>query len=104
MIAYWIWSPRGWLKVLGALDYAGGSVVHIVAGFSSLAYFIQRLKENFLFFFLNEIIFKILSYTILVGPRQLIDFRQTKPTNNFEIFLGTILIWTGWFGLSGIIK
>ena len=37
LIAYWTWSPNGWLKVLGSLDYAGGTTVHITAGFSALA-------------------------------------------------------------------
>lgn len=37
VIAYWVWAPKGWLKVLGALDYAGGTAVHITSGASALA-------------------------------------------------------------------
>jgi Amt family ammonium transporter len=36
-IAYWVWVPNGWLKALGALDFAGGTPVHITSGFSALA-------------------------------------------------------------------
>lgn len=70
-------SPNGWLNMLGCLDFAGGSSIHITAGFSGLA------------------------YSIVVGSRQLINFKKTKPTNNFEIFLGTILIWLACFGFNG---
>lgn len=77
LIAFWNWSPNGWLAQLGSLDFAGGTTVHITAGFSALA------------------------YAIVVGSRQLVNFRKTKPTNNFEIFLGTVLIWFGWFGFNG---
>jgi Amt family ammonium transporter len=43
-IAHWVWEPGGWLAKLGALDFAGGSVVHINAGISGLvvAYFWGR--------------------------------------------------------------
>jgi Amt family ammonium transporter len=36
-IAHWVWNPDGWLRGLGALDFAGGLVVHISAGVSALA-------------------------------------------------------------------
>jgi len=38
LIAFWNWSPNGWLAQLGSLDFAGGTTVHITAGFSALAY------------------------------------------------------------------
>ncbi len=37
IVAYWVWGENGWLKKLGALDFAGGTPVHIVSGFSALA-------------------------------------------------------------------
>ena len=37
IIAYWVWAPNGWLRVMGALDFAGGTPVHICSGFSALA-------------------------------------------------------------------
>ena len=37
VIAYWIWSSNGWLKTYGTIDFAGGIVVHVVAGFSAFA-------------------------------------------------------------------
>jgi Amt family ammonium transporter len=37
IVAYWTWSKNGWLRNLGSLDFAGGTVVHIVAGMSGLA-------------------------------------------------------------------
>ena len=36
-VAYWTWNPNGWLRVLGALDYAGGGPVHMTSGFAALA-------------------------------------------------------------------
>ncbi|HWP61675.1 MAG TPA: ammonia channel protein, partial [Candidatus Paceibacterota bacterium] len=36
-IAHWVWSPNGWLHAMGALDFAGGTVVHMSAGFAALA-------------------------------------------------------------------
>jgi hypothetical protein len=48
LIAYWNLSPNGWLTKLGSLDFAGGTTVHITAGFSSLAY-IENNKFEYLF-------------------------------------------------------
>jgi len=36
-LAYWVWNTDGWLRAMGALDFAGGTVVHIAAGFSAIA-------------------------------------------------------------------
>ena len=45
-IAYWSWAEKGFLKVLGAIDYAGGTPVHINSGFSALAYLYLQFIFN----------------------------------------------------------
>lgn len=75
-VAHWVWSDHGWLKELGAVDFAGGIVVHITTGITALL------------------------LAILIGRRQ--DyFKLRKHYNNGFIFLGTFLIWFGWFGFNG---
>ena len=76
-ITYWSWAPNGWLRTLGCLDYAGGTPVHICSGFSALA------------------------YALAVGPRKTVDRANHKPSNVSDIFLGTSLLWFGWFGFNG---
>jgi len=75
-IAYWVWNPNGWIKNLGAIDFAGGTVVHVSAGLSALA------------------------AAIVVGPR--INHRKTeaKPSNVPFVILGAALLWFGWFGFN----
>lgn len=75
-VAHWVWSENGWLLKAGALDFAGGFVVHMTAGFSALV------------------------IAILVGNRK--DFGQAhKPYDTGMILLGTSLLWFGWFGFNG---
>jgi len=76
-IAYWTWAPKGWLRGLDVLDFAGGTPVHITSGFSALA------------------------YALVVGPRRTVDFKKIKPHNPADVFLGTALLWFGWFGFNG---
>ena len=48
-IAHWVWSPQGWLHLLGAMDFAGGTVVHMSSGFAALAAALvvgKRLKRT----------------------------------------------------------
>src|SRR3989338_2568207 len=75
-VAHWVWSPGGWLHTLGALDFAGGTVVHMSAGFSALA------------------------AALLVGKR----IERTHPgsvANNIPfVILGAVLLWFGWFGFN----
>ena len=75
-IAHWVWAPGGWLRSLGALDFAGGTVVHMSAGFSALA------------------------AALLVGKR----IERTLPgsvANNIPfVILGAVLLWFGWFGFN----
>ncbi len=74
-VAHWVWGVGGWLKELGALDFAGGTVVHINAGIAALmiAIFIGKRKGG--------------SKAIL-------------PHNLPLTLLGTALLWFGWFGFN----
>lgn len=75
-IAHWVWSPNGWLHTLGALDFAGGTVVHMSAGFSALA------------------------AALLVG-RRLKQSSLGENANNIPfVILGAVLLWFGWFGFN----
>jgi Amt family ammonium transporter len=76
-VAHWVWGSGGWLAKLGALDFAGGTVVHICAGASALA------------------------LAVLVGPRR--GFREKEPmepSNIPMVALGAGLLWFGWFGFN----
>src|SRR4030042_3676556 len=80
-VAHWVWGDGGWLKTLGALDFAGGTVVHINAGIAALA------------------------AALVVGPRK----GYAGYGNGTEAFiphnlpmtvLGAGLLWFGWFGFN----
>jgi ammonium transporter, Amt family len=75
-IAHWVWEPGGWLAQLGALDFAGGSVVHINAGVSGLvcAYFL--------------------------GPRRGYGRESFEPFNLGLTMAGAGMLWVGWFGFN----
>lgn len=76
-IAHWVWGAGGWLHTLGALDFAGGTVVHISAGFAGLA------------------------AALVIGKRR--DYKQGEPlpSNNVPfVLLGAALLWFGWFGFN----
>ncbi|KAJ6184989.1 hypothetical protein N7519_006290 [Penicillium mononematosum] len=71
-------SLNGWLYNLPSLDFAGGGPVHIASGWSALA------------------------YAFVLGKRKNIDrTSHAKPHNTTLVFLGTALIWFGWFGFNG---
>ncbi len=90
-IAHWVWNPSGWLRGLGAIDFAGGIVVHISAGLSALA------------------------AALVIGRRKGCNtpWKQhmkslnaqaegaEKPTNIPYVLLGAALLWFGWFGFNG---
>jgi len=76
-VAHWVWSPLGWLHSLGALDFAGGTVVHMTAGFSALA------------------------AALLVGRRLQTGSTPANSANNIPfVILGAALLWFGWFGFN----
>jgi len=76
-IAHWVWGDGGWLKMLGALDFAGGTVVHINAGFSALA------------------------IAFVIKPRRGYKEEPMEPSNIPYVLLGLGLLWLGWFGFNG---
>ncbi|KAJ5159872.1 uncharacterized protein N7482_006876 [Penicillium canariense] len=77
-VACWTWNSNGWLYNLPALDFAGGGPVHIASGWSALA------------------------YALVLGKRKHMDEpSHGKPHNTTLVFLGTTLIWFGWFGFNG---
>ena len=76
-IAHWVWGSGGWLAQLGALDFAGGTVVHVNAGISALA------------------------LALVLGPRMGFKEGETMEPNNIPyVVLGAALLWFGWFGFN----
>ena len=90
-IAHWVWNPDGWLRGLGAIDFAGGIVVHISAGLSALAaaLVIGRRKGC-------AVPWKDHLKT-LDSKANAAEF---KPTNIPYVLLGAALLWFGWFGFN----
>src|SRR6185369_1667241 len=76
-VAHWVWAPNGWLHKLGALDFAGGTVVHINAGVAALV------------------------ATIMIGNRKGYPKSAMMPHNVPFALLGTGLLWFGWLGFNG---
>jgi Amt family ammonium transporter len=76
-VAHWVWGVGGWLRVLGALDFAGGTVVHVTAGFSALA------------------------IALVIGKRIGYGKDNMEPSNIPLVVLGAVLLWFGWFGFNG---
>jgi ammonium transporter, Amt family len=74
VVAHWEWSPGGFLKAAGTLDYAGGDVVHTCAGMSGLA------------------------ASIAVGPRSGFGVKDLKPHNVLYTLIGGSMLWVGWCG------
>ncbi|MCX8277636.1 MAG: ammonium transporter [Dehalococcoidia bacterium] len=74
-IAHWVWATDGWLFQMGALDFAGGTVVHINAGIAAV----------------------VAAY--LVGKRRGVD-RGVEPHNVPFVILGAGILWFGWFGFN----
>jgi len=75
-LCHWVWGQGGWLKEMGVLDFAGGTVVHIAAGFSALA------------------------FAMVIGPRKGHGSFPMEPNNIPLTVLGTGLLWVGWFGFN----
>ncbi len=75
-LAHWVWAPGGWLHDLGALDFAGGTVVHINAGIAGLA------------------------GAIVLGKRRGLNKKPIVPHNMPLTILGAGMLWFGWFGFN----
>lgn len=76
-VAHWVWGVGGILRNMGALDFAGGTVVHITAGFSALA------------------------FAMVIGRRKWFGSVPLEPSNIPYTMLGAGLLWMGWFGFNG---
>jgi Amt family ammonium transporter len=76
-VAHWVWGVGGVLRQLGALDFAGGTVVHITAGFSALA------------------------FALVIRSRRGYGAAPMEPHNIPYSVLGAGLLWMGWFGFNG---
>jgi Amt family ammonium transporter len=78
-IACWTWNSNGWSFVLGGLDFAGGTPVHISSGTAALA------------------------ISVFLGKRRGYGTERLayKPHNTTYVILGTVFLWFGWFGFNG---
>jgi len=75
-LCHWVWGIGGFLRNIGALDFAGGTVVHINAGIAALV------------------------TAIVLGKRVNLDKNVPTPHNMPFVVLGTGLLWFGWFGFN----
>jgi Amt family ammonium transporter len=75
-LCHWVWGDGGWLRNLGALDFAGGTVVHISSGISALV------------------------CALVLGRRKNLNDGATPPHNMVLTMLGAALLWFGWFGFN----
>ena len=76
-IAHWTWHPDGFLFKMGALDFAGGTVVHISAGCAALA-----------------------GALVLKRRKVHMESKEIPPANIPYVLIGTGLLWFGWFGFN----
>jgi Amt family ammonium transporter len=96
-IAHWVWNAGGWLHVLGAVDFAGGIVVHIAAGLSALAAALVVGRRQGCVYWKDQL--KALEQKATANTSQLSS--EFKPTNIPYVILGAGLLWFGWFGFNG---
>ena len=75
-LAHWVWGVGGWIHEMGALDFAGGTVVHISSGVAALA------------------------AALMVGPRRNYGREPMAPHNLTMTVTGAGLLWVGWFGFN----
>lgn len=76
-IAHWVWAGDGWLAALGALDFAGGTVVHINAGVAALV------------------------LAVMIGKRRDYQGHALPPHNIIFVAIGAAMLWIGWIGFNG---
>jgi len=79
-LAHWTWHPQGFLRQWGILDFAGGTVVHMSAGFAALA-----------------------GAMVLGRRRNHEDGGVHVPSNIPYVLLGTGMLWFGWFGIGAVV-
>ncbi|MCW8088004.1 ammonium transporter [Sabulicella glaciei] len=75
-VAHWVWHPNGWIFALGALDFAGGTVVHINAGVAGLV------------------------GALVLGKRLGYGHDNMAPYNLTYAVIGAAMLWVGWFGFN----
>ena len=75
-VAHWVWAVGGWIRELGALDFAGGTVVHITSGVSALV------------------------CALVMGKRVGYGSEPMEPHNITMTVLGAGILWFGWFGFN----
>jgi Amt family ammonium transporter len=75
-VAHWVWHPNGWIFALGALDFAGGTVVHINAGVAGLV------------------------GAVVLGKRVGYGNDNMSPYNLAFAVIGAGMLWVGWFGFN----
>jgi Amt family ammonium transporter len=75
-VAHWVWAEKGWLAQMGALDFAGGTVVHLAAGISALV------------------------CAVVMGKRTGYPHERHVPHNLTMTLLGAGVLWFGWFGFN----
>ena len=75
-VCHWVWGADGWLRNLGVLDFAGGSVVHISSGVAALV------------------------CALMLGRRKGFPSEPIPPHNMTYVLLGASLLWFGWFGFN----
>ncbi len=75
-VAHWVWAKGGWLRNLGALDFAGGTVVHITSGVSALV------------------------FALAIGRRIGYPVQSPAPHNMTYTLVGAAMLWFGWFGFN----
>ncbi len=95
-IAHWMWNANGWLHVLGAVDFAGGIVVHIAAGLSALAAALIVGRRKGCVYWKDH-----LKAIDSKGGAPVNQSTEFKPTNIPYVILGAGLLWFGWFGFNG---
>ena len=75
-IAHWVWAPDGWLYDMGALDFAGGTAIHINAGIAALA------------------------FVLILGKRNGWPNHPMPPHSLPLTLIGAGILWFGWFGFN----
>jgi Amt family ammonium transporter len=76
-ICHWVWGDNGWLRNMGVLDYAGGTVVHISSGVAALV------------------------AALVLGPRVRRESDRFEPHDVRLTVIGAGILWFGWFGFNG---